>query len=271
MNKPIVSGTPGDLEMEVTVKTGVLEGPVLEPIVTRVTDTRGASILVETLLVIVPPTTNNPPTVTAFANPTSMEAGDSVTLIVAASDLDGDPIWAVVDPAGTVPDGLTVTTSGLGVTVTADETIVVGTYVVPLVVWDSAGASTPITATVEIVLPPPPPPQQPCVLGGLTASQNPVGRSGAGQGAKALDQDVLITLTYSGNCDGLVLKYDTGHPSGLGSGVGRVFPSGSPTTVELRGDASGGSERWSVGTHELTASTTSAAATTSVSITLTVN
>ena len=88
---------------------------------------------------------------------------------------------------------------------------------------------------------------------------------------RTLVQDVLVTLTYLGTCDGLVLKYDTGHPSGLGSGVGRVFPSGSPTTVELRGDDSGGSEKWTPGDHVLTVSTTSAVTPNSVSITLTVS
>jgi hypothetical protein len=137
-------------------------------------------------------------------------------------------------------------------------------------VTDWSGVTTPLTADIAIV-PPPPPPPSPCVLGTLSADQNPVGRVGKGGGPKALDRDVLVTLTYSGTCDGLVLKYDTGHPSGLGSGVGRVFPSGSPTSVQLRGDASGGSERWEAGTHLLTASTTSAVTPNSVSITLTVN
>jgi hypothetical protein len=100
---------------------------------------------------------------------------------------------------------------------------------------------------------------------------NPVGRHGSGEGPKELGQDVLVTLTYSGTCDGLVLKYDTGHPSGLGSGVGRVFPTGSPSTILLRGYFSGGTERWTKEDHVLTASTTSAVSPNSVSITLAVS
>jgi hypothetical protein len=79
-----------------------------------------------------------------------------------------------------------------------------------------------------------------------------------------------VTLSYSGTCDGLVLKYDTGHPSGLGSGVGRVFPPGSPTSILLRGYYSGGTELWTKADHLLIASTTSAVSPDSVSITLTV-
>ena len=272
-NKPDVGAPLGEIEMGLRVKSGVLPGLVADPIVTRVTDGRGGSITVETYLNVVAAAVNNPPSVTAFADPAAiMEAGDIVTLSVVASDPDGDLIWAVVDPGGSVPVGLTITTSGLDVTVTADESIVLGTYAVPLLVYDWSGASASITANVAIV-PPPPPPPSPCVLGDLTADQNTVGRVGSGNGPKALDQDVLVTLTYSGTCDGLVLKYDSGHPSGLGSGVGRVFPSGSgsPTTVLLRGDASGGSEKWTRGTHLLIASTTSAVAPNSVQITLTVN
>jgi prepilin-type N-terminal cleavage/methylation domain-containing protein len=268
-NQPEVGAPLGELQMKVTVPPLALPGPVIDPIRTIVRDNRGGFVEVLTYLEIVAPTANNPPIVTAFANPAaSMEAGNSVTLTVVATDPDGDLIWAV--PGGSIPAGLTVTTSGLTVTVTADEAIAIGTYTIPLLVHDWSGASTPVSANIQII-PAPPPPPSPCVLGGLTASPASVGRSGSGNGPSTLDQDVLVTLTYSGACDGLVLKYDTGHPSGLGSGVGRVFPSGSPTTVQLRGDASGGSEKWTQGTHVLTASTTSAVSPNSVSITLTVN
>ena len=270
-NKPTVGGLLGDLGMRVTTKPGTAPAVVADPIVTRVTDSRGDWIDVETFLTIVAPAGNSAPTVVPFGSPAaSIEAGDSVTLTVNATDSDGDLVWAFFDPGFPVPAGLTVTTGGLDVTVTADESIVTGTYTIPLLVSDWSGVTTALTADIAIV-PPPPPPPSPCVLGSLTVDQNPVGRAGSGGGPKALDRDVLVTLTYSGTCDGLVLKYDTGHPSGLGTGVGRVFPSGSTTSVELRGDGSGGSEKWIAGTHLLTASTTSAVTPNSVSITLTVN
>ncbi|HUS43793.1 MAG TPA: prepilin-type N-terminal cleavage/methylation domain-containing protein [Ilumatobacteraceae bacterium] len=270
-NQPNVGGLFGDLGMEITVKPGTAPAVVPDPIVTRVTDDRGDWIDVRTFLTIVAPAGNSAPLVTPFGSPAaSIEAGDTVTLTVGATDPDGDLVWTFLDPGFSVPAGLTVTTSGLDVVVEADESIVAGTYIITLLVKDWSGATAPVTATIAIV-PPPPPPPSPCVLGTLTVDQNPVGRAGSGGGPKALDRDVLVTLTYSGTCDGLVLKYDTGHPSGLGTGVGRVFPSGSTTSVELRGNGSGGSEKWIAGTHVLTASTTSAVTPNSVSITLTVN
>jgi len=270
-NKPAVGAPLGELEMAVTVKPGAVIGLEPDPIRVRVMDDRGGSVEVLTYLDIRSPTSNDPPSVSSFPDPAvSMEVGDTITFNVTASDPNGDVIWAVLDPSGSLPPGLTAATSGLGVAVDADESMVPGTYAVSLLVRDWSGATTPISANVAIVLPPPPPPP-PCVLAAVTADPNPVGRTGSGQGARELDRDVVITLTYSGTCEGLVLKYDTGHPSGLGSGVGRVFPSGTTTTVVLRGDASGGSEKWAKGTHVLTASTTSDTSPNSVSTTLTVN
>ena len=266
--KPKVGAPLGDLQMEVTVKSDAAVGLVSEPIQTVVKDNRGGEITVETILTIVDPAANAAPTVTPFASPSpSIEVGDSVTLTVVAEDADGDIIWAV--PGVPLPAGLAVTTSGLQVVVAADESILPGTYVVPLLVRDWLGAITPISA--NIVITPPSLPPSSCVLGGLTATPNPVDRQGGGSQAKELAQNVLVTLTYTGSCDGLVLKYDTGDPSGLGVGVGRVFPPGSPTTVELRGKFGGGNEKWIAGPHELTASTTSAVSPNSVSIILTVN
>ena len=267
VDKPTV-GPLGTLQMLVTVKSGVAVGPVVEPIVTRVTDSRGAWIDVVTVLdVVPPPPPNSPPVVTAFASPAATIApGASVKLTVNASDPDGDLLQSV--PGASIPAGLTVTTSGLVVTITADPTIVPGTYAVPLVVSDWSGSSVSVSANILIVEPKSPPSS--CVLGGLTANRTSVGRSGPGNAAKKLAQDVFVTLTYSGSCDGLVLKYDTGDQSGLGSGVGRVFPSGSPTTIQLRGTGSDGSEKWTTGPHVLTASTTSAVSPNSVSMTLTV-
>ncbi len=271
VSKHEVGAPLGELEMGITVKPGASVGPVLEPIVTRITDDRGGWIDVKTFLTIVDPSANSAPNVAPFGSPAaSIQAGANITLTVGATDPDGDLVWTFVDPDIAVPLGLTVTTSGLDVVVKADESIVVGTYTIALLVTDWSGATTPVTANI-VIAPPPPPPPSPCVLGTLSVDKNPVGRSGPGEGVKALDTDVLVTLSYTGSCDGLVLKYDTGHPSGLGSGVGRVFPSGSPTSVQLRGDAGGGSEKWDAGAHVLTASTTSAVTPNSVSITLTVN
>ncbi len=59
-NKPEVGAPLGALQMSVTMKPVVDPGPVLDPIVTRVTDSRGGSILVETYLEVVRPSHQQP-------------------------------------------------------------------------------------------------------------------------------------------------------------------------------------------------------------------
>ena len=269
------SGAPlGELQMQVIAKPEAELGPVDDPIVTRIWDDRGGYAEITTSLVIEPPTANIPPTVTTTAIGAGVQAGSSTTVSVSAShgatDPNDDLMWVELDPFSEVPSGLAVTTNGLEVTIVAAPTMVEGPVGnVDLRIFDWHGASTTVAIAVEVT-PPPPPPPSPCVLGSLVVSQNPVGRYGNGNGPKVLGQDVLVTLTYSGTCDGLVLSYDTGHPSGLGSGVGRVFPPGSPTSILLRGYYSGGTELWTRTDHLLTASTTSAVTPDTVSITLTV-
>ncbi len=269
--KPSVGAPLGELQVSLTAKATAGLGTVVDPVQIRVFDDQGDFTDVEIYLEIVAPTANAAPTTSATDAPLDLLAGDSASLSVAvahgAIDPDLDLIWVEVDPLGTVPTGLTVETSGLEVTVTADPAMSDGfAGSIPLLVSDWHGATTSITVSVTI-LPPPPPPSD-CVLGGLTVSDNPIDRVGSGTAPRELSKDALVTLTFSGACDGLVLKYDTGHPSGLGTGVGRVFPAGSPTTVVLVGLDNGGTEKWTDGPHLLTASTTSAVSPNTVSVTL---
>jgi hypothetical protein len=135
-------------------------------------------------------------------------------------------------------------------------------------VSDIAGAFVDVTITVTVTAPPVPPSD--CVLGTLTASPASVARQGGGSSPRKLATDVTVTLTHTGTCDGLRLNYDAGDPSGLGSGVGRVFPPGSPSSIVIVGHFNGGTEKFSPGPHVLTASTSSAVAPNSVTTTLTV-
>jgi hypothetical protein len=272
--KPSVGAPLGELQVSMAAKPSAALGSVLDPVEIRVFDDEGDHIDVFVHLEIVSPTVNTPPTTSATDAPLDLLAGDTATVSVdathGATDPDGDPIWVDVDPIGIVPTGLTVTTSGLDVTVAADPTMLDGfAGPIPLILSDSNGATVPITVSVTIL--PPVPEVSDCVLGTLSLSDSTVSRSGGGGGPRVLSEDVFVTLDFTGSCDGLVLKYDTGHPTGLGSGVGRVFPAGAPTQVVLVGVDNGGTEKWTAGTHVLTASTTSDIAVNSVTVTLTVS
>ena len=156
------------------------------------------------------------------------------------------------------PAGVTLTLEGgLAITIETDAGLLAGTLspAIDLDVRDPAGERLDLTITVTII--PTPPPPSNCELLSLTATPNPVSRHASGGQPHLLDDDVTVTLTYSGSCDGLRLAYDSGDTSGLGVGTGRVFPAGSPTSVVIVSKNNGGTEKWAPATHTLTATTTS--------------
>ena len=108
------------------------------------------------------------------------------------------------------------------------------------------------------------------MLGSLAGPGSVIERVGNGNLPYVFQNDVTITLTYSGNCEGLTLHYDTGDQTGQGVGVGRVFPLGSPASIKIIGAANGGTEKWLKGTFTLTASTTSSIAVQAVTTTINV-
>lgn len=205
----------------------------------------------------------------------SIESGSSLALDVLATanhgvaDSDpGDMLGATVRTP--VPAGLTATAAGTSVTINVPAGTVPGLVTSPVIVRvsDLQGLFVDVTVTVTVVAPPPP--SSNCVLGTLTASPNPVAAQGGGAGAHKLSQNVTVTLSYTGTCDGLRLNYDSGDPSGLGSGVGRTFPPGSPTQIVIVGNGQGGVEQFTNGGKLLTASTTSAITLNTVTTTLSV-
>lgn len=225
-------------------------------------DDDGAWVDVDIKVHIVLPTGNASPLLVNSDVGTNVLAGDSVSVDLAtlspgheATDPDGDPIWVELASA---PAGISVATDGAtGLTITADSSLVSGTvHTVALDVSDIHSALTPATITVTIDTPPPPPPSD-CDLLGLTVSypSQPSGvpRQGGGSPPHPFIEDVLVTLTYDGTCDGLALGYDTGG-SGLGL-AGRVFSTAGE--VLLRGVFNSGNETWTPGGHTLTATTTS--------------
>ena len=275
--KPPRTGAPTDpLDIEIEANTSATLGFTVQPVEVEIDDGRGGNVMATITVEIVAPAPNSPPTVTTSNVDITMHAGETVTLFLdashGASDPDGDLIHATYYVGDPVPAGITMTQpGGLEVQLTADPSLTTGPLAVPvnLGVDDVHGNHTHITITVEIV--PTPPPPSDCVLGTLTASPNPVDRQGNGSGPRHLKDDVTVTLTYSGSCDGLVLTYDTGDTSGLGIGTGRVFPPGSPSSIVVYAKGNGGTEKWLTGSFTLTASTTSAVSPSELTTTLTVN
>ena len=275
-NPPQNDGAVGPMNLRIKSPGSAPLGPTLLPIEIRITDDEGAYVTAFVTLEFIAASSNNDPT----ASPTNMginlKAGESISLDLLTThglvDPDGDPMSVAFDTSGPTPPFVTTTLDGgLNVTVTADASAPVGLISDPirLEVSDIHGDDVDITITVTID--PTPPPPSDCVLGSLVASPNPVTRQGNGAGARHLRNDVTVTLTYSGSCDGLTLHYDTGDTSGLGVGTGRVFPPGTPTSIVIFANGNGGTEKWLPGPHVLEATTTSVIAVTSVTTTLTVN
>ena len=276
VREPTVADPSHPLDITIEAQSSTISGFALIPIIIEIADGRGGTVTAQINIEIVAPVANNVPTVTTSNVDISMIAGETVTLLLdashGASDPDADPLSAELDTSSPYPSGVTTSTpGGLEVELTADPSVVDGplTSPVALVIRDGRGGT--VNATVTITITPTPPPPSDCVLGALTAAPSAVDRQGGGSSPKVLKNDVTVSLTSSGSCDGLVLKYDTGDTSGLGVGTGRVFPVGSPSNITIFGRSNSGTEKWVSGTFTLTATTTSDIAATSVTTTLTVN
>jgi hypothetical protein len=275
-NPPSTPDPSRPLDLEVRALNSAPLGPALLPIEVLIEDGRGGSVLATITVEIVPATPNNPPTVTSTNVHVTMFAGETITLSLdtthGASDPDADPLSAVIDTSDPQPSGIaTSLLGGLNVELSADPSMLAGPVSIPvsLEIEDIHGDDVDVTISIEII--PTPPPPSDCVLGSLTASPNPVDRQGNGSGPRHLKNDVTVTLTHSGSCDGLVLNYDTGDTSGLGVGTGRVFPPGSPSSIVIYAKGNGGTEKWLAGSFTLTASTTSAVTPSELTTTLTVS
>ena len=239
-----------------------------------VVDAHGDALpLLLTILVLDNQEDNDAPVANTSNVDVTIEAGQTV-------DVD------VIDPAAhgvydTYTDDLTasIVSSPSGITATAWDTRVslavssgAAAGVAPPVVIrvvDLQGAYVDVTVTVTITQPPVP--LSDCVLGTLTATPTPVARQGGGSAARKLDKDVTVTLTRTGTCDGLRLNYDSGDPTGLGNGVGRVFPPGPSSSIVIVGHFNGGTEEFLSGTHVLTATTSSAVTLNAVTTNLSVS
>jgi prepilin-type N-terminal cleavage/methylation domain-containing protein len=273
-----VAGSPR-IEVTFDIDSQVSAGSLIEVDFT-LTDSSGTpgplSLPLHLTITLLPPTGNVAPTATVASNiARSIESGTNLAVDVRAAanhgvtDANaGDIINATIQ--NPVPAGATLEVAGTTVTITVPAATAPGPLSSPVRVRvsDLQGAFVDVTVTVTVTAPPPPPSN--CVLETLTATPNPIARQGGGTGPKKLSANVTVTLTYTGTCDGLRLNYDSGDPSGLGLGVGRTFPPGSPTQIIIVGNGSGGVEQFTAGSKLLTASTTSAVTPNSVTTALTV-
>ncbi len=250
-------GAPGPLDLEIRATSGATIGPIVDPIVIEFDDGNGGTVTGTISIEITAPVVNNPPTATNSNIDVDLYTDDEINLFLdvthGISDPDGDvlSIVSVIDPAGAT----TTSNGGLGYKITTAPGLIDGPLASPieLVIADPNGDSVIITITVTII--PKPEPPSDCVLQSLAIAPDVVDRQGNGGQPHLLKEDVTITVTYSGSCDGLALNYDTGDTSGLGTN--RVFPAGSPATIVVYGKGNGGTEKWSPGTHTITVSTTS--------------
>lgn len=272
---PTTGAPTNPLDIRIESKPSASLGAYAFPVWVFIEDGNGGDVSAYIYIEIVAPTPNSAPTVTSSDVAISMIAGETVTLFLdashGASDPDGDPLSVNIDTSEPQPTGIaTALPGGLEVTLTADPSMIDGPITIPvsLEIEDVYGDLVDVTVTITIA--PTPPPPSDCVLGTVSASPTSVARQGGGGGAKFLKDDVTVTVTYSGSCDGLVLRYDTGDTSGLGIGTGRVFPPGSPSSIVIYSKGNGGTEKWEPNTHTLTASTTSAVTPDAITTTLTV-
>ena len=268
-----VAGAPG-LAVTFNTSTQLSAGGLIE-IDFTLTDAGGLTLPLHLRITLLPPSGNVAPTAAATNIARSIQSGSSLAVNVLASadhgvtDANpGDTLSATV--TNPVPAGVTATVASNVITITVPATTAPGALSGPVRVRvsDLQGLFVDVTVTVTVTAPPPPPSN--CVLGSVTAAPNPVARQGGGAGAHKFSVNVTVTLNYAGTCDGLRLNYNSGDPSGLGTGVGRTFPPGSPTQIIIVGNGSGGTEQFTSGSKVLTASTTSAVATTAVTTTLNV-
>ena len=192
---------------------------------------------------------NSPPTSQNAS--TSTTELTSVDLTLPAGDPDGDLIFATVQG---VPAELTVTISGLVLTITPAAGTLGSSFTFQYTMTDPDGASATADVTVEVTdgsaptttSPATTTTQPPCVLGSMELSDDsmPLKKTPIGK----LQSDVIVEITItSGYCVGLTLQYET---DGSNEEYVQNFGESAPYTVTLEGHPKG-TELWGLGAHEL--------------------
>jgi len=160
-----------------------------------------------------------------------VQAGQSVLVTLNVSDLNGDtPLVSSV--VGALPAGATAT-PGNGVLTVNATSATPGTYTISFRVTDPSGAQSAPANLVLVVTP------IPCSASITNVNQSPV----ANNNDLTLKKTVVVTITSTGSCNALRLRYNRGDGNGIqlavvGSGL-VAFPANTAT------------ERWSKATHAL--------------------
>jgi hypothetical protein len=197
-----------------------------------------------------PTTVNSPPTAANASATTTELTPAGVTL--PAGDPNGS--GTLVATVAGVPPELTVTVSGLALTITPAAGTAPSSFTFQYTVTDPEGLSDTADVDVDVTLVGGPtttssttttiPP--PCVLSSMTVSPSTMALKG--NDPSALDADVTVEITIaSGYCVGLTLQYDSRGP---GSQYVQNFGATAPFIITLD---STGSEKWSLGSHVLEA------------------
>ena len=193
---------------------------------------------------------NSPPTAQNASTSTTELA--PVDLTLPAGDPDGDLLFATVQG---VPLELTVSISGLVLTITPAAGTLGSSFTFQYTLTDPDGAWATADVTVDVTdgsAPTTTSPatttttQPPCVLGSmeLSADSMPLKKTPIGK----LENDVIVTITIAGGyCVGLTLQYES---DGSNEEYIKNFGESAPYTVTLEGHPRG-TELWGLGAHEL--------------------
>lgn len=161
-----------------------------------------------------PPTPNAPPTASPVSG--TVDPGSTIDITLAVSDPNGDALtvtlddvpdgWIVTPPAGAVATPITIR-----FTPPANETNNIS--VIGYTVTDPSGVSASSTISVEVT-------RVPCTASFASINPNPAANTASGNGngnqVGPLQRAVTVTVSKSGNCSELALRY-TRVESGNGS------------------------------------------------------
>jgi prepilin-type N-terminal cleavage/methylation domain-containing protein len=224
-----------------TIPSGVTDPPTPEPSTTTSTSTTTTTTTISS-----GPTTSTTtlPNVSPTADPATYTGrrDSTITFTLPITDGDGDALVAAYDP---IPDGWAFSQPDAtnSVTVTATNPGA-GTYALTYTVTDTDGASASSTITITLTA-------VPCAAAFASVVPNPAANTSHGNQTAPLLQPVVVTITRSGDCGNLTLRYRLVAPTSNPNDVEpspNVDPFGASLSLTL---ASVATQRWEPGSRTL--------------------